>query len=70
MMWSPLDERFQPPNELRDLPPVSAMCAWCGGEIYVGDPVTTFANGDKTHDGHCEDEYIAAELGLMRETAQ
>ncbi|WP_342439313.1 hypothetical protein NSS79_10580 [Paenibacillus sp. FSL L8-0436] len=64
--YSPLDERFQSPDE----PSVFATCAWCGGEIYVGDPVTTFANGDKTHDGRCEDEYVRAELGLERTIAE
>lgn len=66
MIWNPLDERFRPPDE----PLVSAYCAWCGGEIYVGDTVTSFANGDKTHEGRCEDEYIRAELGVERTIAE
>ncbi|MNM97068.1 hypothetical protein D3C81_1095640 [compost metagenome] len=60
-----MDERFQPPDE----PPVSAYCTWCGGEVYVGNPVILFANGDKTHDGRCEDEYVRAELGIERAVA-
>lgn len=61
-------DRFQPPGP-RDEPRVSAYCAWCGGEIYVGEPVTTYANGDKTHDGRCEDAHMAAELGRVRTIA-
>ncbi len=33
-------DRFQPPGP-RDEPRISAYCAWCGGEIYVGDGVTS-----------------------------
>ncbi|WP_342480431.1 hypothetical protein NST07_25800 [Paenibacillus sp. FSL L8-0340] len=64
-MWSPLDERFQPPDE----PRVSAYCAWCDGEIYVGDVCTSFTGGYRTHEGRCEDEYIRAELGIERTIA-
>lgn len=31
--------RFAPPS-YRDEPRVVCMCAWCGGEVYVGDSVT------------------------------
>lgn len=65
-MWTPMDERFQPPTE----PRVAAKCAWCGGEIYVGDPMTAYVNGDKTHDGECENAYVAAELGVERLIAE
>jgi hypothetical protein len=61
-------DRFRPPGP-RDDPRVSAYCAWCGGEIYVGDEFTAYSNGDRTHIGHCENEYVMAELGIMRETA-
>lgn len=33
-------DRFRPPGP-RDEPHVSAHCAWCGGEIYAGDEVTS-----------------------------
>jgi hypothetical protein len=65
-MWSPLDERFQPPSE----PDVIGKCAWCGGEIYAGDPVTIFADGERTHDGECEEAHMAAELGRVRTIAE
>lgn len=59
-------DRFQPPNE----PRVHAYCAWCRDEIYVGDAVTTYSNGDRTHSGECEDEYIRAEFGIERIVAE
>jgi hypothetical protein len=65
-MWTPMDERFQPPSE----PRVSAYCAWCSGEIYVGNGVTSYTNGDKTHDGECENAYVVAETGLERTIAE
>lgn len=61
-MWTPLDERFQSPSE----PAPIAICTYCGGEIYEGDAVTRYNNGDRTHDGHCENEYVTAELGIER----
>lgn len=61
-MWSPLDERFQPPSE----PRVSAKCAWCGGEIYVGEGYTRYANGSISHMDACEDVYVAVVLGIER----
>ncbi|WP_449600321.1 hypothetical protein [Paenibacillus sp. Marseille-Q9583] len=64
-MRSPLDERFQLPTE----PPVFALCTYCGGEIYAGDEITRYASGDATHEGDCENAYVAAELGIMREIA-
>lgn len=65
-MWTPLDERFPPPTE----PRFSASCTYCGGEIYVGDAVTIFADGERTHDGDCEDAHMAAELGRVRTIAE
>lgn len=58
-------DRFQPPTE----PHVSANCAYCGGEIYVGDELIRYMNGDATHEGDCENGYVAAELGIMRTVA-
>lgn len=65
-MWSPLDERFKPPSE----PAVVAKCTWCGGEIYVGDTFVLYANEDITHEGDCENAYVAAELGIERLIAE
>lgn len=59
-------DRFLPPNE----PRVSANCAWCNDAIYVGDAVTIFADGERTHDGDCEDAHMAAELGRVRTIAE
>ncbi|MEK5414373.1 hypothetical protein [Paenibacillus sp. FSL L8-0708] len=64
-MWTPLDERFPPPTE----PRVSANCTYCGGEIYVGDELTRYMNGDATHEGDCENGYVAEELGITRTIA-
>lgn len=61
-----LDERFLPPTE----PRVSTLCTYCGGEIYVGDELTRYANGDATHEGDCENGYVAAELGFERTIAE
>lgn len=65
-MWTPLDERFLPPTE----PRVSTLCTYCGGEIYVGDTLVLYANNDTTHEGDCENGYIAAELGIERLIAE
>ncbi|OMC96224.1 hypothetical protein MKX34_23955 [Paenibacillus sp. FSL R5-0636] len=65
-MWTPIDERFQPPTE----PRVSANCTYCGGEIYVGDELIRYMNGDATHEGDCENGYVAEELGIMRTIAE
>ena len=59
-------ERFQESVE----PPVSANCAWCNDAIYVGDAVTIFADGERTHDGECEVAHMAAELGRVRTIAE
>ncbi|MEK5395999.1 hypothetical protein [Paenibacillus sp. FSL K6-2859] len=59
-------DRFPPPDE----PRVSAVCAYCGGEIYVGDTLVLYANNDTSHEGECESGYIAAELGLERLVAE
>ncbi|MEK3988020.1 hypothetical protein MHB77_32350 [Paenibacillus sp. FSL K6-3166] len=61
-----IDERFSPPIE----PRVSALCMYCGGDIYVGDEITWYSNGDVTHEGDCENGYVAAELGIMRTIAE
>lgn len=58
-------DRFQPPT-LRDEPRVNARCAWCGGEIYVGDEIVRYKSGDRTHGEICESEYVMAELGIER----
>jgi hypothetical protein len=65
-MWTPMDERFQTPTE----PRVAAKCVWCSGEIYVGDTFTLYSNEDMTHDGDCENAYVAAELGIERLIAE
>ncbi|CAM2952809.1 hypothetical protein PASE110613_09230 [Paenibacillus sediminis] len=62
-------DRFRSPGP-NDEPRVAAYCVWCDGEIYAGDEMTTYANGDQTHDGHCENEYVRAELGIERVTAE
>lgn len=59
-------DRFQPPDEPEV---IVAHCAFCGGEIYAGDEITTYRSGDKTHIGHCENEYVTAELGIERRQA-
>lgn len=56
-------DRFQPPEETDPI----ARCTYCGADIYAGDDVTGYANGDITHRG-CEDAYVTLELGLVRYT--
>ncbi|SDW23109.1 hypothetical protein [Paenibacillus sp. PDC88] len=56
-------DRFKPPDEPEI---IVSWCAYCGVEIYEGSEMTTYSNGDKTHDGHCENEYVKAELGIER----
>lgn len=60
-------DRFQPPGP-RDELVIWAYCAWCGEPIYVGDRVTAYADGDKTHREH-EQEYVTVALGIFRGTA-
>lgn len=55
-------DRFQPPDEPEV---IVAHCAFCGGEIYANDEMTTYYNSDQTH-GKCENEYVTAELGIVR----
>lgn len=55
-------DRFQPPGS-RDEPHISAYCAWCGGEIYVGDDVTSVYDPepDLVH-AACEHAWIASNV--------
>lgn len=60
-------DRFKLPDEPEI---IVSWCAYCGVEIYEGDAMTTYHSGDKTHDGHCENEYVSAELGIERVIAE
>ncbi len=33
--------------------PAIEKCAWCGGEVYVGDEVRRSYSGEIVHDGSC-----------------
>ena len=46
-------DRFKEPTE----PRVVGMCNFCEYDMFEGDEVTRFDNGDTVHDG-CEGEYV------------
>jgi|GEM_PF-3062207 len=50
--------RFAPPGP-RDEPRVVCYCAWCGGEIYEGDTVTTVSDlADNPIHDRCEFAWV------------
>lgn len=58
-------DRFQPPDERVE---IVGYCAYCGEPIERGSFVTTYASGERTHDGFCEEQYVESELGIVRIT--
>ncbi|WP_339273768.1 hypothetical protein MKY59_21475 [Paenibacillus sp. FSL W8-0426] len=58
-------DRFPPPGERVK---IACYCAYCGEPIERGSFVTTYASGERTHDGFCEEQYVENELGIVRIT--
>ncbi|MNT58841.1 hypothetical protein D3C72_1963050 [compost metagenome] len=57
-------DRFQPPGP-RDERRTIRICAWCGGDIYVGDTVTSVYAYNAVL--HSECEYAWIESSVIKE---